>query len=55
MLYGTTHMWNLRENGIKDLLCRAETETQTNEWMDAEEARGGVGGTGRLGLTHKHQ
>ena len=40
MPYINTYMRNLRENGIKDLMYRAEIETQKNEWMPRKQGVG---------------
>ena len=48
-------MWNLEKNGIDDLICKAEIETQiqkTNIWIPR--GKQGVGGIGTLGLKHIH-
>ena len=49
-------MWNLeKKNGLDDIICKAEIETQmyrTNIWILREKMV--VGGTGGLGLTYIH-
>ena len=45
-----THLCGIQNNGIEDLICKAELESKC---MDTKGDRGG-GGTGRLGLTYIH-
>ena len=49
--YINAYMWNEEKNGIDDLICKAETETQT--WRaNIRTPRGGGGGRNReIGLT----
>ena len=53
--YTNTYTCGLQKNGIDDLICEAEMQTQTQRTnMDTKGERGGVGGIGRLTLTCKH-
>ena len=48
-------MWNLRNNGIDNLIYKAEIETQllrTNVWIPRRKGKSGM--IGRLGLTCIH-
>ena len=49
-----THICGISKNGIDDLIRKAEVETDVeNKCMDTK-GEGGVGGIGRLGLTHTY-
>ena len=49
------HICRIWKNGIDDIICKAEIETDVEKkCMDNKGKRSGVGGIGRLGLTHIH-